>query len=414
MAERLLRARVLIPFAIAMLFAGGGWTLRNQLAADRQGEWVGVTRGDIAAGIDVTGMLASAEAGSFGPPQLNNVWDFKISMMAPEGTEMKPGQPILGFDTSDLQKRLDERTAEADQARKEIEKRRADLRLKREDERLNLAEADAKLRKTELKLQTPPDIIGITERKQVEFDYAFSKRETAEIRGRITELERAAAAEIALLESKQHRAEAIVAETKDAIAKMTVRAPRPGTVVYAQNWRGEKKKVGDSCWRMERVMEIPDLTRMIANGDVDEVDAGKVAIGQRVTLRLDAHPDDELHGTIVKAARMVQQQQNTRDPMKTLHVEIQLDKSDPARMRPGMRFQGTIELARVKNALLIPRDAVFVSPKGPIAYRRGVFGVDTVPLRVGHRNEKFVEVLSGVGSSDRVLLASKGEEKEKS
>jgi multidrug resistance efflux pump len=405
--------RTLIPFAIAVLFIGGGWTLRNQLAADRQGEWVKVARGDLATGVDVSGTLASAEAGAFGPPQLNDVWDFKISMLAPEGTEVKAGDPILGFDVSELQKRLDENTAESEQARKEIEKRRADLRLRREDERMNLAEAEAKQRKTALKLETPPDIIGVKERKQVELDYALSKREVAQIGARIRDLEQAAAAEIALLESKQQRAAAIVAETKDSIFKMTVRAPRAGTVVYTQNWRGEKKKIGDTCWRMERVMEIPDLTRMIAKGDVDEIDAGKVAVGQRVALRLDAHPDDELHGTIVTAAKTVQQQQNTRDPLKILRVEIQLDKSDPAKMRPGMRFQGTIELARAKNAILVPRDAVFVSPKGATAVRRSVFGAETVALKVGKQNDKVVEVLEGLHDGDRVLIAKKSDDKEK-
>ena len=205
-----------------------------------------------------------------------------------------------------------------------------------------------------------------------------------------------------------------MAETRDAIFKMTVRAPRAGTVVYTQNWRGDKKKVGDTCWKMERVMEIPDLTRMIAKGDVDEIDAGKVAVGQRVSLRLDAHPDDELHGTIVTAAKTVQQQQNTRDPLKVLKVDVRLDSSAPAKMRPGMRFQGTIELARAKNAILVPRDAVFVSPKGAAAVRRGVFGAETIALKVGKQNDKVVEVLDGLRDGDRVLIAKKSDEKEKS
>ncbi|HKS22648.1 MAG TPA: HlyD family efflux transporter periplasmic adaptor subunit [Thermoanaerobaculia bacterium] len=410
----MIRLRYLIPFAIAVLFIGGAWTFRNQLAADRQGEWVNVSRGDLATGVDVTGTLASAEAGSFGPPQLADVWDYKIAMMAPEGTEVTTGQPILGFDVSELQKRLDEKSAEAEQARKEIEKRRADLRLKREDERLNLAEAQAKLRKTELKLETPSDIIGVKERKQVELDFALAKREVAQIGARIHDLESAAAAEIALLESKFQRASAIVAETKDSINKMTVRAPRAGTVVYSQNWRGEKKKVGDTCWKAERVMEIPDLKRMIAKGDVDEIDAGKVAVGQRVALRLDAHPDDEIRGTISSAATTVQLQQNTRDPLKVLKVEIRLDKSDPASMRPGMRFQGTVELARSKNAILVPREAVFVSPSGATAVRRSVLGVETVTLKVGKQNDKVVEVLGGLRDGDKVLIPKKADEKEKS
>jgi HlyD family secretion protein len=374
-----------------------------------------VSRGDLVTGVDVTGTLASAEAGSFGPPQLNDVWDFKISMMAPEGSEVTAGRPILGFDTSDLQRRLEEKSAEAEQARKEIEKRRADLHLRREDETMNLAEADGRLRKTAMKLDAPAELSGAKERKQVELDYSLSRQETSQIRSRLSDLGRAAEAEIALLESKQRSAAAIVAETRDGINRMTILAPRSGTVVYTTNWRGDKKKVGDTCWRMERVIEIPDLNHMIAEGDVDEVDAGKVAVGQRVKLHLDAHPDEELNGTIRTAAKTVQQQQGTKDPLKVLRVEIALDRSDPSTMRPGMRFQGTVELGRIRNAVLLPRTAVFIAPRGPVAYRRGLFGVEAVPLRLGRQNEESVEVLAGLAPGDRILTPRReGKEPDKS
>ncbi|HEY8132619.1 MAG TPA: efflux RND transporter periplasmic adaptor subunit [Thermoanaerobaculia bacterium] len=396
-----------------VVFIAAGWT-RNKLAADRQGEWARVTRGDLVTGVDVTGTLAALDSGSFGPPQLNDVWDFKIAMMAPEGSEITTGRPVLGFDTTELQKKLEEKSAEAEQARKEIEKQKADLSLKREDERLNLAQAEASLRKSTLKLEAPPDLVGVKERKQVELDNDLAKEQVASIRNRIASLERAARAQIALLESKQQRAASIVAETQSAIRQMTIMAPRNGTIVYVTNWRGDKKKVGDTCWRMERVIEIPDLSRMIARGDVDEVDAGKIAVGQRVTLRLDAHPDEEFHGTIQKASKTVSQQQGTKDPLKVLRVEIALDRSDPAKMRPGMRFQGTVELQRQRNAVLVPRNAVFVSARGPYALRRGWFSVQQIPLKLGRQNDKFVEVLSGISASDRVLVKSDRKEEGKS
>jgi HlyD family secretion protein len=407
-----MKKRITIPLAIVVLFIAAGWT-RNKLAADRQGDWVRATRGDLVTGVDVIGTLAALDSGSFGPPQLNDVWDFKIAMMAPEGGEITKGTPVVGFDTTDLQKRLEEKSAEAEQARKEIEKQKADLSLKREDERLNLSEAEATLRKAELKLEAPPDLIGAKERKQIEFDYQLGKQQVATIKSRIISLEKAATAQIALLESKRQRAAAIVAETQSSIQQMTVIAPRNGTIVYVTNWRGDKKKVGDTCWRMERVVEIPDLSRMIAKGDVDEVDAGKVAVGQRVTIRLDAHPDEEFRGTIQKAAKTVQYQQQQRDPLKVLKVEIVLDRSDPAKMRPGMRFQGTVELRRDRGVVLVPRNAVYVSARGPYALRRGWFSVVQVPLRLGPQNDKFVEVVSGLSADDRVLVKSekKGEAK---
>src|SRR5205085_6773606 len=135
------------------------------------GEWVRPTRGDLIAGVEVTGTLAAVESDRFGPPQINDMWDFKISMMAPEGAEVKKGRPVLGFDTTELQRKLDEKRAESDEALKQIEKKRADLALRTRDEKLKLAEAEANERKTSLKLEAPNDIVGINERKQVELDY---------------------------------------------------------------------------------------------------------------------------------------------------------------------------------------------------------------------------------------------------
>ncbi|HVE71398.1 MAG TPA: HlyD family efflux transporter periplasmic adaptor subunit [Thermoanaerobaculia bacterium] len=408
------RLRVLIPLAAVALFVFGGWTLRNKLAADRQGEWIRATRGDLVTGFEVTGALASISSDSLGPPPLPDVWDFKISMLAPEGADVKRGQPVLGFDTTELQRRLDEKTAEADQARKQIDKERADLSLRTKNERLELANAEAKLRKSALKLEAPPDILGINERKAAEIEHELAKRETSAARSRLQSLEAAANARIGLLQSKLQEAAGIVAQTQGSIRQMMRTAPRDGTVVYATNWRGDKKKVGDSAWKAERVVEIPDLTRMKAEGEVDEVDAGRVAVGQRVTLRLDARPDEELHGTITSAARTVQRKRGTQDPVKVLRVEIALDKTDPASMRPGMRFQGTIEVGRIKNAVLIPREAVFVSSQGPFVYLRGPLDVDLVPVRLGRQNDKSVEVLQGVAAGERVLVLKEKEEEEKS
>ena len=410
--SKMVRWRVLIPLVAGIVFFGAALTFRNKLAADRQGEWVKPTRGDFVSGVEVTGALEAFESDRFGPPQLPDVWDFKISMMAPEGTEVKKGRPVLGFDTSDLQRRLEQKTAERDEAQKQIEKKRADLALRTKDERLRLAEAQARMRKTALKLDSPADIIGVKERQEVELDYALAKRETAAIESRLEALERAAAAEIKLLESKQQHAAQIVETTQASIRSMTILAPRDGTVIYVIGHRGDKKKVGDTCWRMERVIEIPDLTRMLGKGEVDEVDAGRVATGQRVSFRLDAHPDEVFYGTITNAGTTVQQKKGTRDPLKILRVDVAMDRTDPAKMRPGMRFKGTIEMQRIKNTLMVPRRAVFISDEGPVVYRRTLFAVETVPVKLGRQNDEMVQVVEGVSPADRLLVTRTSSEEQ--
>ncbi|HEX8616496.1 MAG TPA: HlyD family efflux transporter periplasmic adaptor subunit [Thermoanaerobaculia bacterium] len=404
------KAKVAIPVAFVALFLFGGWTLRNKLAADRQGEWVRATRGDLVTGFEVTGTLASISSATLGPPSLDDVWNFKISMLAPEGADVKKGRPVMAFDTTDLQRRLEEKTAEADEARKQIEKERNDLALRTKGERLTLAEAQARLRKSELKLEAPPDIVGSNERKSAEIEHAIAKREAAAVAARLAALERAASARIALLESKLRDASAAVAQSQQTIGAMTVLSPRDGTIVYVTDWRGNKYKIGDNVWRAARIIDIPDLTRMKGEGEVDEVDAGRVAVGQRVSLRLDAHPDEELPGTIVSAGRTVQAKRGTQDPLKVLRVDIQLERSDAAKMRPGMRFAGTIELARAKGAVLIPREAIFLGARGPFVHRRAALNVEQVAVKLGGENDKFAQVLEGIAPGDRVLVPKREEE----
>jgi multidrug efflux pump subunit AcrA (membrane-fusion protein) len=67
---------------------------------------VRVERGDLVIGVDITGSLRAVESSVLGPPQVHDVWQFKIAMMADEGSEVEEGQPVLAFDPSELQQRL--------------------------------------------------------------------------------------------------------------------------------------------------------------------------------------------------------------------------------------------------------------------------------------------------------------------
>lgn len=395
--------RRLIILAVVLGVLSLGWLIQNRVAARADGTWVEAERDDLVMGIEASGTLEAIDSFRLGPPQIPNRWDFKISMMAPEGSEVKQGQPVLGFDTSELQRQLEEKVAERDSARTQIEKAEADLAIRREDEDLALANAEAALKKAELKLEAPSELQGVNERKQIELDRDLARREIGHRKGRLDSFRAAAEREIALLRAKEQAAAAMVADMQNQIGAMMVRAPKDGTVVYVTNWRNEKKKVGDQAWRQERVLEIPDLRSMMAKGEVDEADAGKVRVGQSVTLRLDAHPDTEFTGKVTSVARTVQRQ-SPRTPLKVLKIDIALDRTDPEKMRPGMRFRGRLETGRAKDVVLIPNDAVHTTASGPAAIRKTLGGRETIPLELGRRNDEQIEVVSGLSAGDKVLL----------
>lgn len=389
--------------AAAALF--GVWAFGGSRSAAAEEEWARVQRQDLVVGVETTGTLSAVQSVALGPPQLPDVWDFKIAFLAPEGTEVRQGQPVLGFDTSELENTLLEKMTERDSAQKELEKKETNLEMTRGEDELRLAEAKARARRAGLKADVPAELVAAKELADARTDLQLAQREIAYLENRLSLQSREAEAETAALRNKRDRAAWRVSQAEEAIARMTVTAPRDGTVIYLSDPRRgrEKKKIGDSTWRGEKIVEIPDLRRMRAEGEVDEADAGRVAVGQRVVFRLDAHPDAIFTGRVASIHSAIQTR-SPNDPVKVVGLDVSLDQTDPQRMRPGMRFSGTVELDRVPRALVVPVEAVFNRPEGPVVYRRTRWGTDEVRPRLGRRNDRWVEILSGLSEGDEIAL----------
>ncbi len=370
-----------------------------------RGEWARVVRDDLVLGADVEGDLEAVESAALGPPQMRQMWSFKISFMAPEGAEISEGAPVLRFDTTELQRQLQEETAERDAAQKELEKKITDREKEQRDLRLQLEEARSRLRKAELKLATPDSLVARSEIEKARIDRHLAELEVDSLEARREHRRVAGAAEVVALEERRDRAATSVQELEGQIAAMTVTAPRSGILIYTSNWRGEKKKTGDSVWRADKVIEIPDLSRMRASAEVAESDAGRIEQGQSVRLRLEAHPDTEYLGVVRTMHRSVQQR-SWRNPQKVVRLEIDLERTDRERMRPGMRFRGRIVAEEVPDALVIPLEAVTLEARGPSVTVRTMLGQRRVRPRLGRRNSEFFEVLDELDEGDRVLLKS--------
>jgi HlyD family secretion protein len=400
--EGVVAATVLVA-AVAV----GGMAIAARLRAAAGGDWVEVRREDFVIAVPASGTLAAVEAARLGPPAIEGVWDYKIVFMAPEGTLVHRGQAVLAFDPSEVETTLHEAEAERDSAEKKLEKKRADLAISRRDDELHLAEAAADHRRALLEVEVPPELQKRNELARARTDLRLAARKMEYHRERLRLTAASSAAELRVLAEERDRAAGRVALAQGAIARMTIAAPREGTVVYKADRKGDKKKVGDSCWRFDRLLEIPDLRRLQAEGEVDEADAGRVAAGQLVRLRLDAHPDVTFDGR-VRAVHGAVQQRSANSPVKVVKLEIELARTDPLRMRPGMRFVGTVEVERTPRALLAPLEAVRSLPDGPLVYRRARFGVEAVRPRLGRHNDRWVEVLGGLAPGDQLRLPGDG------
>src|SRR6185503_18011309 len=100
-----------------------------------------VERADLVLTVDIEGELAAVRSTDVGAPPVTEV-EFKISLLAPEGSAVKKGQPILGFDTEALQRQLVDKQAELAEFTKKVEQKEVDLRLKLMDLEQQTAQAE--------------------------------------------------------------------------------------------------------------------------------------------------------------------------------------------------------------------------------------------------------------------------------
>ena len=361
---------------------------------------VTVTRGDLVLTVDVDGELEAVRSREIGCPPIPEV-EFKIAFMAPEGTEVKEGDPVLQFDTEALERLLAQKRAEYEEAATKVEQKTIDLEMKLLALEEQIAQATAALGKAQLKAEVPPEVQQRIEYEKALLEERGCEQDLENLRAEVETTEALVGAELKSLVGQRDRARGRVEALQRNIEKMTVKAPQEGIVVYRTSWNDEKKKVGDSVWSGEKLLGIPDLAEMKGDGFVDEADGGPVKEGQPVTVRLEARPDFDLEGQVARIGRTVQRR-SWRTPLKGFRVEIVLEKTDPTFMRPAMRFRGEIETGRVPDLLLVPRDAVFLRDDGPVVWAKRRLAWREVEVTLGRSNQKVIEVLSGLSDGDSV------------
>lgn len=110
-----------------------------------------------------------------------------------------------------------------------------------------------------------------------------------------------------------------------------------------------------------------DLTKMKLISSVLEADVGKVQVGNEVEFSVDAYPNDKFKAKVAKVNFADSSATSTSDSTTSTSNIISYEVTtfvDNAKLllRPGMSATATIKTASVKNALIIPYQALLFNP----------------------------------------------------
>jgi len=395
------------PFKIHVILLLAICALSVSCSNSRDYRVVKAIKGPFHLKVHANGQLKSSASTYIGCPSIRRFWNYTISFMAPEGKEVKPGEPILGFDARQLQERLMLKSSELETAKNELAKIRLVEQEQKDNFILQSEDARGKEENAKLKSQQPEELASLNEVKkmQMEYELAILNRELSQ--NRVKNQTVGMETRIHAQENIVKRLETEVAELQESIDRMRVKAPKAGIIVYTNNWDGKKKAVGDRCWVGENVMELPDLTRMEVAAVIPEPEAGKVKTGLPVEIRLDSNPDRVFNGKLDSLGRIFRTK-SAEQPAMVFDASITIQDPDPEKMRPGMAAGVDITVSSKANVLQIPETAVIYREEGVFVWKKSLTGKQAAPVALGARSGGMVEVLSGLEENDRVIILNGG------
>jgi HlyD family secretion protein len=142
-------------------------------------------------------------------------------------------------------------------------------------------------------------------------------------------------------------AQARVDAAQAALSVAHITAPFSGTITQAQPTSGDQIALGAQAFRLD------DLSSLLVDVQVSEVDINSVSVGQPVTITLDAVSGKTYNGTVTE----VSQAGNTTSGEVDFTVTVKLTDAD-SQVKPGMTAAVNIVVNQVKNQLLVPNQAV--------------------------------------------------------
>lgn len=184
-------------------------------------------------------------------------------------------------------------------------------------------------------------------------------------------------------------------------------APMDGTVTERGIQPGEVVTPGvQATFEGKALLTVSDLSTLIVKADLNQIDVAKVKLGQKVAVTLDALPGKTYEAEITKIAPASITPKDKQ--VDVFPVEATLTRADTA-IKPGMTADVRIHIEKKANVISLPIEAVvkengkqFVSKVIPLD--KGKQKTDKVEVAVGARNDREIEIQSGIKEGDKVLI----------
>jgi RND family efflux transporter MFP subunit len=307
------------------------------------------------------------------------------------GDKVAPGRPLVEIAPGELSLTADQQAAALDQVRAQLGLPEGTSDIGSVEDAAEVKRAAADRDDAARKFARARSLFEGNLIARGDYDEAEARAKAAEAAYQI------ARQNVENLRAQLAQRSASLAFARKKLADTLIRAPFAGQVKQRLVTAGQYVKV------QTPVMVIVNADPLRVRLQVPEKVAAYVAVGQPVTIRVEAYPDRAFEGKVSRINPSVDPQS------RSFEVEALLENKEGA-LKPGFFAKATIASSRVDTAVLVPSEA--------LRYRYGVYKVFTVAsgtlkekeVKVGDRRGDEVEVSEGLTARDAVAVPLAGEE----
>ncbi len=366
-----------------------------------------VVRGDVTLEVSARGELRGGNPETLIAPMTGGL-DMHLTSLRDSGAEVKAGDIVADFDTTEQEYRLREAQDDLSETEERLRYTRAADDAQEEEDRYALTKAADDVKLAELEVRKNPLLPAITARQNV-LALDAAKDRLTQLTHNITNRKATDDAAIKVQEAARRRAESQARTARENIEAMTLRAHRDGYVSIRPNTNQNNVyfgmqmpayQVGDTVRPGMAVAEIPDLRNWEIAAKISELDRGHISVGQRTGIRIVAVPGHPYTGRVKEMG-------GTSGPAWNRVFECKVAIEDPSvELRPGMSSNIIITTDQMKGVLSLPAQALFESDGKSFVYvqeRGGGFVVK--PVTLVRRNEMRI-VVTGLAEGQLVALSN--------
>jgi len=410
------KGRIAGTAVLLLVLAGGGYAAYHYTAAKPvEVPTVAVRKGEFVLTVRARGEIRSVRSTVLMAPQVPNP---KIVRLAESGKPIRKGDVVVEFDTAQYENYYLNFVTSARTVESEIVQTKASHKITDEADAMSLMTSEYDVERAELEA-SKAEILSEIEGAKTRIDVGLAKGSLQQVKATVKSHDVTQRADLERLESRKNKTQRDMDRVKKYLSMMIIRAPADGILNILPNFRAQGSwgstpppfKEGDTAWTGAPIAEIPDLSEMRIELKFEEVDRGKIQLGQTVKVRVDAVQDKEFDAVLdwVSPIASLNFRGFGTASEKQFPARATLKQTDP-RLRPGMSATGVVLLESQQDVLLIPAKASFLQGGKPHVWiQKGTGAWEARPIEVGKRNDNDIVVLKGLREGERIALENPAE-----